>query len=107
MLGVRSVVGNDCKLQNVVMMGADYFYSTDNERAGSESHGHENIGVGDRSVIENAIIDKNARIGSDVNLSPNGIEDGWFDDGLGIYVRDKILVVVKNAIVPAGTRIGA
>ena len=68
---------------------------------------HESIGVEDRSVIENAIIDKNARIGSDVNLSPNGVEDGWFDDGLGIYVRDEILVVVKNAIVPAGTRIGA
>ncbi len=107
MLGVRSVVGNDCKFQNVVMMGADYFSNTENERKGSENNGHENIGVGDRSVIENAIIDKNARIGSDVNLSPNGVEDGWFDDDLGIYVRDEILVVVKNAIVPSGTKIGA
>ena len=107
MLGVRSVVGNDCKLQNVVMMGADYFHSAENEREGSENDMHESIGVGDRSVIENAIIDKNARIGSDVKLSPNGVEDGWFDDDLGIYVRDEILVVVKNAIVPAGTRIGA
>ena len=56
---------------------------------------------------KNAIIDKNARIGSDVNLSPNGVEDGWFDDDLGIYIRDEILVVVKNAIVPSGTKIGA
>ena len=107
MLGVRSVVGNDCKFQNVVMMGADSFYSPDNEREGSEKLGRENIGVGDRSVIENAIIDKNARIGSDVNLSPNDVEDGWFDDDLGIYIRDEILVVVKNAIVPSGTKIGA
>ena len=107
MLGVRSFVGNNCKLKNVVMMGADYFSNAENERKGSENNGHENIGVGDRSVIENAIIDKNARIGSDVNLSPNGVEDGWFDDDLGIHVRDEILVVVKNAIVPSGTKIGA
>ncbi len=107
MLGVRSVVGNDCKLQNVVMMGADYFDISGNQRVESPNSGDENIGVGDRSIIENAIIDKNAKIGTDVNLSPNGVEEGWSDDNLGIYVRDGILVVVKNSVVPSGTKIGS
>jgi glucose-1-phosphate adenylyltransferase len=100
-------VGNDCEFKNVVMMGGDYFYSSDNEGEDAENIGHVSVGVGDRSIIENAIIDKNAKIGSEVRLSPNGVEDGWFDDDLGIYIRDEILVVVKNAIVPSGTKIGS
>jgi len=107
MLGVRSVVGNDCKLQNVVMMGADYFDISGNQRVERPPSGDENIGVGDRSIIENSIIDKNAKIGTDVNLSPNGVEEGWSDDNLGIYIRDGILVVVKDAVVPSGTKIGS
>jgi glucose-1-phosphate adenylyltransferase len=89
------------------MMGADYFDISGNQRVESPDSGDENIGVGDRSIIENSIIDKNAKIGTDVNLSPNGVEEGWSDDNLGIYVRDGILVVVKNAVVPPGTKIGS
>ena len=48
----------------------------------------------------------NAKIGSDVSISPKGLEEGWSDDDLGVYVRDGVLVVVKNAVVPSGTRIG-
>ena len=64
------------------------------------------VGVGTNSKIENAIIDKNACIGKNVQLSPNGVEDGWSDAGENIYVRDGVIIVVKNAIVPDGTRIG-
>ena len=107
MLGVRSVVGNDCQLRNVVMMGADYFDRSGNDKNEGADPGQGKIGVGDRSIIKNAIIDKNARIGSDASLCPDGVEDGWFDDDLGIHVRDGILVVVKDAIVPSGTKIGS
>ena len=64
------------------------------------------IGVGNNSVIKNTIIDKNARIGSDVFLSPDGLLEGWADDLKGVYARDGILVVVKNGVVPSGTKIG-
>ena len=64
------------------------------------------VGVGANTKIENAIIDKNARIGKNVQLSPNGVKDGWSDHGENIYVRDGIIIVVKNAIVPDGISIG-
>ena len=41
-----------------------------------------------------------------VKLSPDGLSDGWADSGQNIYVRDGIVVVVKNAVVEDGTKIG-
>ena len=102
MLGIRSMVGDGCHFSNVVMMGADY-----------QDNGHDHhssgiaMGVGDNSQIFNAIIDKNARIGANVTLSPNGVKEGWADEKQNIYVRDGILVVVKNAVVDDGTQIGS
>ncbi|MDC3335163.1 glucose-1-phosphate adenylyltransferase [Opitutales bacterium] len=106
MLGVRSMVRDNCKFDNVVMMGADYFESHENIEIPSDLSEFPDIGVGENSVIHNAIIDKNARIGSNVMLSPKGLEEGWADDLKSVYARDGILVVVKNGIVPSGTRIG-
>jgi len=90
------------------MMGADFFFSNEDSLGHSENpaNGVLGLGVGDRTTIEDAIIDKNAKIGMDVSLSPRGVEEGWSDDNLGVYVRDGVLVVVKNAVVPSGTRIG-
>ena len=90
-------------------MGADSFHGNEESRSqlGDSVNNVVWVGVGDRSAIENAIIDKNAKIGSDVTLSPNGVEEGWSDEELGVYVRDGILVVVKNAVVPSGTKIGS
>ncbi|HBJ60539.1 MAG TPA: glucose-1-phosphate adenylyltransferase, partial [Opitutae bacterium] len=48
----------------------------------------------------------NARIGRNVILSPKGLSDGWADEGQNVYVRDGIVVVVKNALVEDGTKIG-
>ena len=106
MLGVRSMVGDHCKFENVVMMGADYFDTTEELEIPPSLTEVPEIGVGDHSVIKDCIIDKNARIGSNVKLSPNGLEEGWADNLNGVYARDGILVVVKNAIVPDGTNIG-
>ena len=97
-LGVRSIIGDKCRFENVVMMGADNYEVVDSQKIP--------VGVGANSKIENAIIDKNARIGKDVQLSPAGVGDGWADEGENVYIRDGIVVVVKNGIVPDGTRIG-
>jgi len=80
-------------------MGADYY--DDNT-----SNGIPEIGVGDGAHIQNAIIDKNARIGKNVFLNPKGIEEGWADSGENVYVRDGILIVTKNGVVSDGVRIG-
>jgi glucose-1-phosphate adenylyltransferase len=99
-IGVRSQVRGGSKLSNVVMMGADYFES-DRDREKNRSLGRPDFGVGENCHIENAIIDKNARIGRDVRLSPEGKPD-MFQQG-DVIVRDGVLVVVKNGIVPDGT----
>ena len=106
MLGVRSMVGDNCKFDNVVMMGADYFETHDEIDIPDNISDVPDVGVGDNSIITNSIIDKNARIGANVFLSPRGIEEGWADKHNGVYARDGLLVIVKNAIVPSGTRIG-
>ncbi|MEX0323897.1 MAG: glucose-1-phosphate adenylyltransferase [Puniceicoccaceae bacterium] len=99
-VGVRSVVNKGSRFNNVVMMGADYF-ETDDDRIQNEKLGRPNVGVGENCQIENAIIDKNARIGNNVKLSPEGKPD-MFEEG-DVIVRDGVLIVLKNGIVPDGT----
>jgi glucose-1-phosphate adenylyltransferase len=98
-LAERSIIGQGCKLESVVMMGADFY----DDRSSSDL---PSIGVGDGAQIQDAIIDKNARIGKNVFLSPKGIEEGWADEGENIYIRDGVLVVTKNGVVSDGVRIG-
>ena len=97
-LGVRSIIQDGCVFDHVVMMGADNYEVELSHKI--------RVGVGSDSKIKNAIIDKNARIGRNVSLSPSGVEDGWADSGENIYVKDGILVVVKNGVVPDSTTIG-
>ena len=95
-IGVRSIIGAGTTLENVVMMGADA-YDFDNRQK-------MNIGIGKNCIIKNAIIDKNASIGDNCVLSPEGKPDKW-DAINGLYVRDNVLVVTKDARIPANTRI--
>ncbi len=94
-LGVRSMVRADCDLNRVVMMGSDYYESE------PPSAGLPPLGIGKGSKIFNAIIDKNARIGEACTLSPEGKPDQL--DGDPIYVRDGIVIVSRNAVVPDRT----
>ena len=99
-IGVRSVIRSGNKFNNVVMMGADYF-ENDQQRKENAKLGRPNVGVGQNCYIENAIIDKNARIGNNVRLSPAGKPD-MFEQG-DVIVRDGVLIVQKNGLVPDGT----
>ncbi len=99
-IGIRSMLREGARLENVVMMGADTFESNaDRERNAKE--GRPDIGVGENCEIKNAIIDKGARIGHNVKLNPDGKLDGYSKDG--IFVRDGIICVTKNTIVPDNT----
>jgi len=98
-LGVRSVVDAGTTLENVVMMGADFMESPE-DRAKNRELGRPHVGVGRNCMIRNAIIDKNARIGHNVVLKPDGKEEHWTDGG--IYVRDGIVCVTKGSTVPDG-----
>lgn len=101
-LGVRSNVGKGCVLEDVVMMGSDWLESED-DRMDNIKHNRPNFGIGKNCKITRAIIDKNARIGDNVELSPEGKPEGWGEGDL--FVRDGILIVMKSGIVPSGTRV--
>ncbi len=99
-IGIRSVLREGVRLENVIMMGADVFES-DEDRKRNEEKGIPDIGVGMNCEIKNAIIDKGARIGHNVKLIPDGKLDGYSKDE--IFVRDGIILVGKNAVVPDNT----
>ncbi len=98
-LGIRSIIQSGTTLRNTVMMGAD-LYESDQEVAIS---GVPPIGVGRDCSIEGAIIDKNARIGHGVIISSKKGQAN--SDADGYYVRDGIVVVPKNSVIPDGTKI--
>ncbi len=99
-VGIRSFIGEGSQLNNVVMMGADHFNTLEDF---SKPHDplFPHLGIGRNCQITNAIIDKNARIGDHVQLSPEGKPDR-FESG-DVYVRDGILIVTKDGIIPDGT----
>ena len=61
------------------------------------------IGIGRNCYLKNAIVDKNARIGDGAYISPEGKENGTVSDLF--TVRDDIIVIPKNTVIPAGMRL--
>ena len=100
-LGVRAFVGEGSTLADSIVMGSDY-YETDAQLEGNVARGRPNLGVGRNCRIEGAIIDKNARIGDGCVLSAKGKADGTYANG-AVIIRDGVLVVPKNAVLPPGT----
>ena len=103
-IGVRSIVKDGTRMERVVMMGADYFETAEDVEENREL-GRPDIGVGRNCVIRNAILDKNVRIGDNVVLDPEGIEDN-FGEGVEIAIRDGVALVCKDVVVPDGFRLG-
>jgi glucose-1-phosphate adenylyltransferase len=101
-LGIRSFVRAGTALQDVVMMGADS-YETEDEMKANAAVGRPHLGLGFNCKVKGAIIDKNARIGDNVSLSPDGKEDGVYAHG--VVIRDGVLVVPKGVTVPSGTTV--
>lgn len=99
-VGLRSIIKPGVQLRRVVMMGADY-YEGEEELAENRAAGRPDIGIGENTVIEQAIIDKNARIGRNVKIRPHLPSD---DIQTELYtIRDGIVVIPKNTILPDQT----
>ena len=99
-LGLRTLVGAGTELNRVVGLGCDYYESLASIEV-NEQAGRPRIGIGSNSRIENAIIDKNARIGNNVVISPAGKPEN-VDHAL-YFIRDGIVIIPKNGVVPHGT----
>jgi glucose-1-phosphate adenylyltransferase len=94
-IGVRSIIQSGATIRNSIVMGADYF---EQDRPADSTQ--PAIGIGRNCVIDRAIIDKNARIADGVVITPEGKPKDF--DGDNYFIRDGIVIVPKNAVIPAG-----
>ena len=101
-VGLRTFVGAGTELLRVIGLGSDFYESLASVQR-HEAAGLPRIGIGSGCRIENAIIDKNARIGNNVKISPAGKPED-VDHEL-YYIRDGIVIIPKSAILPHGTTI--
>lgn len=99
-IGIRSVIGANCQIAHTIVMGADSEESPA-DRVRNAAQGIPNMGIGANTKITGAIIDKNARIGEGVCITnkARGVEAGETN----YYIRDGIVVVPKDAVIPSGT----
>ena len=95
-VGIRSIISGSSRIYQSILMGADY-YESDVSRTENEKSGIPNVGIGRNCLIQNAIIDKNARIGDNsVLVNRDGIDNY---DGANYYIRDGIVIVPKDATI--------
>jgi glucose-1-phosphate adenylyltransferase len=99
-VGLRTRLGPEVEIRDTVIIGADRF-ETDAERAANRRQGVPDLGVGAGSVIVNAILDKDCRIGTGVRLINR--RQVQHEQGPNYVIRDGILVIPKGAMVPDGT----
>ncbi len=100
-IGLRQRVGANCEIENALLMGADYYESA-KESSQHLTRGKVPVGIGEGTVIKQAIVDKNARIGRNVKIvNTESIQEAERED-LGFYIRSGIVVVLKNAVIPDG-----
>lgn len=100
-IGLRSVVRPGARLTRVVMQGADYYAGEEPIGAAAMADaGVPPLGIGEGAIIEQAIIDKNARIGRGVVIAPKAADAEF--EGTNYWVRDGITVIPKGAVIPDG-----
>jgi len=99
-IGIRSRIGAGTQIRRSLLIGADG-YETLQQMEATQAKGVPPIGIGAESVVENAIVDKNARIGRGVKiLNQAGVKE---KDGNGYFIREGIVIVAKNGVIPDGT----
>ncbi|MGW8144819.1 MAG: glucose-1-phosphate adenylyltransferase, partial [Anaerolineales bacterium] len=97
-IGLRSQISRGVSITDSVLMGADYYDPN------SINDGDIPLGIGEGCEIQGAILDKNVRLGAGVKIRPfpHGTEmeyEQW-------AVRDGIVVIPKNTMLPEGTYLG-
>jgi len=101
-LGVRTRIEDEVVLEDSLVMGADYFESME-ERLVLRERGGIPIGVGRGTTVKGAILDKNVRIGENVTITNRDRIEEADRPELNFYIRNGIVVVVKNGTIADGT----
>jgi len=100
-VGLRSIVGPGVRISRSVIMGAD-FYEDEAHCEANRRSDVPDVGIGSGSTIEGAIVDKNARIGRNVVIRPHPEFIEMVEEE-NYVIRDGIVIVPKNAVIPDGT----
>jgi glucose-1-phosphate adenylyltransferase len=101
-LGIRTRIESNCNIQDSLIMGADFYQQADKRQADIDK-GIVPLGIGANTTVRRAIIDKNARIGRDVQLiNKDHVEEAQREEQ-GFHIRSGIIVVIKNGTIPDGT----
>jgi glucose-1-phosphate adenylyltransferase len=103
-IGLRSRIDAGVRLDNSIVMGSDFFEPLDEMKVNIQ-RGLPHIGIGQDTVIRNAIVDKNVRIGKNVKLLNAGGIVNYDDEAGNIYIREGIIIVPKGATIADGTEI--
>ena len=101
-IGIRSRIETGCLIDNALLMGSDY-YESPSERLQTLESGKVPLGIGANTTIRRAIVDKNARIGRNVQIVNKDRVEESNREKLGFVIRSGIVVVIKNATIPDGT----
>jgi glucose-1-phosphate adenylyltransferase len=99
-IGIRSFIDRGTRIRRSVLLGSDY-YSWEDPEARFPVQGPARPGIGEGTLIEEAIVDRNASIGKRcVITNKDGVQEG---EGPGFHIRDGIIVIGKNAEIPDDT----
>jgi glucose-1-phosphate adenylyltransferase len=99
-IGVRAEIGPGVTIRDSYIMGADSYEML--RPAAAEDRGRPAVGIGEGTVIERAIIDKNARIGRNVRIvNAQGLRDA--EETKYCVIQDGVVVVPKFTVIPDGT----
>ncbi|MDD4957046.1 MAG: glucose-1-phosphate adenylyltransferase [Candidatus Omnitrophica bacterium] len=99
-IGLRFRVGAGSKIDSTIAMGCDY-YETMEQLDDDKAEGIPHLGVGADCEIRKAILDKNVRIGDNVKIINSRNLDNF--DGPNYHIRDGIVIISKNSVIPSGT----
>ncbi len=101
-VGIRMRMEENTDIENTLLMGADYFQS-EAERQADIAEGNPAVGIGANTIIRNAIIDKNARIGKNVKIINKDNIRNIERESEGYSICNGIVIVIKDSIIPDGT----
>ena len=97
-IGLRTMVSTNVTIRNSIVMGCDFYESDDSSQKRKESP----LEVGEGTLIEGAIIDKNVCIGKNVRIVNSSNRNESSMDHPICVIRDGIPIIVKNAVLPDG-----
>ena len=100
-IGLRSRIDKGVRIENSIIMGSDFFESIE-EIQNNVTRRVPHIGIGQNTIVRRAIIDKNARIGDNVQLINHQNIETADGEGGCYYIREGIIIVPKNATIADG-----